>query len=202
MKNGSFKQYLCLKKYLCLAIVLIPLISGPLISGAAQAENMLEKGLKAGNKMPVELSLPDQSGLIKSFEDLTGTNGLILIFARSTSWCPYCQKQLIEWSAHTLRFQGIGYNIAALTYDPVTQQRSFARENNVVYPVLSDKGSSVIMAFGLLNESYDPDSQYHGIPHPAIYVISPDGQITHRFSEQGYKLRPQIEDIYQTLKPE
>lgn len=196
MKNGLFK------KCLFLAIFLIPLMTAQLVSGAAYAEDLLEKGLKAGDKAPVEFSLPDQSGLIKSFEDLVGQNGLILIFARSTSWCPYCQQQLIEWSAHSLRFQGIGYNIAALTYDPVTQQRTFARKNNIVYPVLSDKGSSVIMTFGLLNESYDPDSDYFGIPYPAIYVITPDGHITHRFAEKSYDLRPQIEDVYQTLKPE
>ena len=182
-------------KNLCILAMVIILSA----SIAAQAEDGLNYGIKVGENLPIELSLPDQSGLIKNFQDLSGTKGLIMIFARSTSWCPYCQRQLIEWDSHALKFKEIGYNIAALTYDPVTQQRIFARRNDISYPVLSDKGSAVIFAFDLLNKGYKQDSDYFGIPHPAIYVISSDGQITHRFSENGYKNRPQINDVFQTL---
>jgi len=40
----------------------------------------------------------------------------------------------------------------------------------------------------------------HGIPHPAIVVIDADGMVSHRFSEQRYTDRPEVDDVLAALK--
>ena len=42
-------------------------------------------GLNVGAKIP-EFSLPDQSGKPRSFHDLAGPDGLLLVFSRSADW--------------------------------------------------------------------------------------------------------------------
>ena len=42
-------------------------------------------GPEIGSKVP-DFSLPDQSGRSRSLDDLTGPNGLLLIFSRSADW--------------------------------------------------------------------------------------------------------------------
>jgi len=42
-------------------------------------------GLKVGEKIP-EFALPDQTGRDRSFRDLAGSDGLLLVFSRSADW--------------------------------------------------------------------------------------------------------------------
>ena len=42
-------------------------------------------GPEPGERIP-EFSLPDQSGVARSVPDLTGPNGLLLVFHRSADW--------------------------------------------------------------------------------------------------------------------
>jgi hypothetical protein len=51
---------------------------------AAQNDG-LKTGPKIGEKVPV-FSLPDQNGKQRSLQQLTGPNGLLLIFSRSADW--------------------------------------------------------------------------------------------------------------------
>ena len=42
-------------------------------------------GLNVGEKIP-DFTLPDQNGNQKTFRDLAGTEGLLLVFTRSADW--------------------------------------------------------------------------------------------------------------------
>jgi hypothetical protein len=42
-------------------------------------------GPEPGERIP-EFSLPDQAGVSRSLENLTGANGLLLVFHRSADW--------------------------------------------------------------------------------------------------------------------
>lgn len=66
--------------------------------------------------------------------------------------------------------------------------------------MLSDEGSAIIRAFGLLAENYPPGSFYYGVPHPAIVVIDANGVVSHRFSESNYVTRPEIDDVLIALR--
>ena len=51
---------------------------------AAQNDEM-RTGPEIGAKVP-DFTLPDQSGRERSLHDLTGPNGLLLVFSRSADW--------------------------------------------------------------------------------------------------------------------
>jgi peroxiredoxin len=62
------------------------------------------------------------------------------------------------------------------------------------FPFLEDKNHRVIDRYGILN----PDGK--GWPHPATYVIDPQGIVRWKFIEVDYKKRPTNEQILQALR--
>ncbi len=153
-----------------------------------------------GETLPHSLKSVDQTGQTQSFETLKGEKGLILVFVRSTQWCPYCKNQLKALNASKQAITHKGYNLVAISYDPVAGQKAFSDKNSISYPLLSDEGSQIIKAFGILNESIEQGTRAYGIPHPTLYQIDHNGVIRGVLAEEGYKNRPSIEAILGMLE--
>lgn len=149
--------------------------------------------------LPHNLVLESQSGETQSFDTLTGEQGLVLFFIRSVSWCPFCQAQLKDLNTRTEDFKQKGYNVAALSYDPVSDLERFATQQSIQYPLLSDKDSTAIKAFGLLNTDVRESSPHYGIPNPAVIVIKKDKTTQRVYQEDGYKVRPDLDEILGNL---
>lgn len=172
-------------------LLLVGLLALPY--GAAQAET------KVGEMIPHHFDLKDQDGVKVKFDDLKGEKGLVVFFVRSADWCPFCQKQMQDFSNRYNDFKKIGYEVVSVSYDPIETLKKFGEAHNVAYKMLSDPKSESIKAFGLRNEKYKAGSRFYGIPNPAVYVINPEAIVTHMFSESGYQSRPPIDGILATL---
>jgi hypothetical protein len=61
----------------CVAAKLLIFIACPVM--------LAGRGPEPGQRLP-SFSLPDQSGATRSFDDLKGPNGLMLVFYRSADW--------------------------------------------------------------------------------------------------------------------
>jgi hypothetical protein len=55
------------------------------LSGA-MAQDALDKGLKVGQTVPLDMTAPDQNADTRSLKSLIGRSGLILLFTRSLDW--------------------------------------------------------------------------------------------------------------------
>jgi len=71
----------------------------------------------------------------------------------------------------------------------------FADQHGITYPLLSDRGSAVIRAYGLLNPSYPPDSRAYGVPYPGTFVLDRAGRIVSRHFETVYQERNTVASI-------
>ena len=89
----------------------------------------------------------------------------------------------------------MGINLAAMTYDPVAMLKSVEEDQGITYTLLRDEGISHVNALGILNEDYEPGSRAYGVPHPGIFLISPDGVIRFKFAEEGFRARPDFADV-------
>jgi len=90
--------------------------------------------------------------------------------------------------------------LTLLTYDSVDKLAGFAHRFGFRFPLLSDSGSKVIRAFGVLNEDHAPGSFAHGVPHPMVFVIAKDRTVRARFSEMSYSNRVSPDVVLETLK--
>ena len=185
--------------------VLTGLAAGALVTmgprfPAAAADPRAGIGPRVGDRLPHPLNRPDQTGTMRDFQSLSGKSGLILMFSRSFDWCMYCKAEALNWSARMDDVSALGFGLAGLTYDDPPALLTFVDRFDLRFPLLSDPGSEVIRAFGILNEDHVPGSFAFGIPHPMIFVIDAAGIIRHRFSENSYNDRPDIELVLEAAR--
>ena len=67
--------------------------------------------------------------------------------------------------------------------------KHFAERKRISFPLLSDESSSVIRAFGLLNEQVPKASEFYGVPHPVTYVLDEKGVVRSRVFEEDFRRR-------------
>ncbi len=151
-------------------------------------------GPPAGSVIP-PLHATDALGKPADLASITGKKGVVLIFFRSAKWCPFCQKQLIEFRDAQAPLEARGFKLAAISYDPPEVLMQFAKKQQIGYQLLSDRGSVTIDAFGLRDPQYEPGSFAFGVPRPVIFVISPTGHIKAKLAEEGYKIRPSVQAV-------
>lgn len=89
--------------------------------------------------------------------------------------------------------------MATISYDDVPALAGFAHQRDIGMTLLSDKGSAIIKAFDVLNESFAEGSPDHGIAYPIIFISNADGVITHRFSGLNYTIRPDIDTVSKAI---
>lgn len=88
-----------------------------------------------------------------------------------------------------------GLRLSAISYDSVAILNAFATRRRIKFPLLSDEGSKVIRALGILNESVPKSSGVYGIPHPMTLVVDPKGRILSKHFEPDYKERETVGSI-------
>lgn len=167
-----------------------------LMLAPAWAENV---ELEAGGRIPDGLQFTDSLNQPVSFDQLSGEKGLVLLFFRSADWCQYCKKQLREWNDAAEKVQESGYALAALSYDKPEVLKRFADQHALKYRLLSDSDATIIKSFGILNDHFEPGSRFYGIPDPAIYVISANGEVQKVFREADYTDRPSVAEVLAAL---
>ncbi len=96
----------------------------------------------------------------------------------------------------------LGYALAAVTYDVASRLADFAERRRIAYPLLSDKGSRIISAFGLIDPSAPKTSRWYGFAKPMIVVLDAEGIVRHRFSSRDYRDRPEVEAVLEKLGAE
>jgi peroxiredoxin Q/BCP len=166
-------------------------------AGAAGAPT--DRGPAIGERIAFVEAMQAQDGKRHDLANLHGANGTAIVFNRSLAWCPFCKKQTEDLIANAALLTDAGYNIAVVTYDAPDVLAAYAAEQKASFPLLSDTGSATIKALGLLNETYEPGSFAYGIPHPMIIVVGPDNTVKAKFAEEGYKVRPALQDVVKTL---
>ena len=171
----------------------------PALGADDAAVKPTDRGPAIGAAIPSDLSTVDQSGKARTFDDLKGPNGLVLVFFRSAKWCPYCKRQLIDINSGADAIRARGYGLAALSYDPVKVLKRYGDDHHIGYDLLSDPQSNVIDAFGIRNEGYKNVPFAYGVPYPMIFVIAPDGTVQAKLAEAGYKVRPPVGAVVEAI---
>ena len=146
------------------------------------------------------LEAPDQNGEIQTLATLAGDKGLMLAFNRSLDWCPYCKAQVIGLQDVVASFREAGFNIAVITYDPVATLKMVEEDQDITFTLLHDENIKHVNAFNILNPNYEPGHFAYGVPRPGIMLISPDGTILAKFTEENFRVRPDWFDVVEMAK--
>ena len=166
------------------------------VAVSASAEDL---GPPVATRAPDIGSRLDQTGKPRTFADLVGRNGLVLMFFRSADWCPYCQAQLIEVNGGVAEIEKRGYRIAALSYDSPEILQAFTVKRHIAFTFLSDPKSEVIDLYKLRDPQYPPGNRAYGVPRPIIFILYRNGVIKSKLFEESYKVRPPVAAVISRL---
>lgn len=166
-------------------------------AGAVEAASD-QPGPAVGDLAPVKTMLTDASGKPVSVLDMAGDKGVVLVFNRSLSWCPYCKAQAIKLNGMADAITARGYGLSVLTYDTPDKLAGFAEAESIRYPLLSDPKSSVIDAFAIRDPQYT-EGKAVGVPYASIFILSPDGTVLAKSVSSDYKVRPNDDEVLALL---
>ena len=93
----------------------------------------------------------------------------------------------LENSRTQLESQGLG--VAAISFDSVAVLHNFAQRKSIHIPLLSDAGSKIIRAYGILNETVGKDDEVYGIPHPGTFLLDASGKVVSKDFEEDFRDR-------------
>ncbi|MCF6291884.1 MAG: peroxiredoxin family protein [Robiginitomaculum sp.] len=158
-----------------------------------------DRGPEIGAMIPSDLTSIDLSGEVTNFDGVVGENGLVLAFVRSVKWCPFCKTQVKDLVSGVADINARGYSLVVLSYDSPKHTKAFAEEYELDFTLLSDRKSEVIDDFGIRNDKYGKFHFANGVPHPMIFIIGADKTIQAKLAEKGYKDRPPVPLIAQTI---
>ena len=88
-------------------------------------------------------------------------------------------------------FTGRGINIVALSVDTPEESRRLAQSRGYTFPILSDRDTATIRAYGVLHPHAGEDGR--DIARPAEFLVDPSGTI---------RWENFTENIIQRLRPE
>lgn len=132
--------------------------------------------LAVGDLAP-DFSLVDpQTAQVVSRASLAGTNCLIL-FLRGT-WCPFCQKQLVQLAAQYEQLQSAKIQVIAVSCQSSSALQSYLANNPLPFPLLPDTSRAVAKAFGT---HYWLRWEGINLSHPALFILDSEGRVLFRY---------------------
>ena len=172
-----------------------------------------ERALKAGDKAP-DFVLTDSDRGEVALKGLLAKGPVVLTFYRGV-WCPYCNIELkaLEQVAEDIRARGA--TLVAISMQSAADSRKSQRDNELSFPILTDKNGELADKFGIrwsLQDYVIPvhdgfgvnlptihgDGQWN-LPMPARYVVDTDGSIAYAEVNPDYTHRPEPADLFPIL---
>lgn len=176
---------------------------------SGQADNALKVGATAP-----DFVLTDPEGNDVALQDLLAKGPVVLSFYRGV-WCPYCniELQALEAAAEDIRAKGA--TLVAISMQGAADSRKSQRDNNLSFPILTDKAGELAEKFGIRWQVQDYVIEFkkmfnvilpniHGdgqwnLPMPARYVIDTDSSIAYAEVNPDYTQRPEPSDLFPVL---
>lgn len=168
------------------------LLLASMLQNVSAQEFVWAPDFPVGTALP-EISAQDQDGIVRTFTDLKGENGLLFVYSRSFDWWPFCKAQLVQLTDVVEALAKLGINLATITYDPVEFLKEVQEDQEIEFPLLHDEDVKHVNSLGIRNLDYDPGDRTYGIPYPGMLLIDSDGIIRHKFAEERYQDRPALE---------
>jgi peroxiredoxin len=162
-----------------------------------------EVGPQVGERLP-EFILPDEDGRLVSLSSLLRAGPAVISFNRG-HWCPYCKLDLRSLAAVHGEIKKLNAQVVSIMPDTAVFTESYARKNDLPFPILSDIDLGYSLSLGLIFwvgpevqrlykevgvelEKYQGNSG-HFLPMGAKFIVGQDGVIKARHANVEFRER-------------
>ena len=138
---------------------------------------MPELRLEAGDAAP-EFTLPNQDGASVSLSDFAGSKVILYFYPEAST--PACTTQACDFRDNLNTLKAAGYQVIGLSKDRVPALKTFASEEHLNFPLLSDPELTVHKAYGTWGEKNSYGRILTGTLR-STFVIDEKGIVTMAF---------------------
>jgi peroxiredoxin len=210
MESPNFVQTIqVMKKAIFLFSVLCTITS----MAIAQTATVYPEGLKVGDAAPM-FTAKDQNGKTVNLKHALKSGPVVMLFYRG-QWCPFCNKQLSQFSDSLQMLIGKGASVLAITPETEENVKKTIEKTKSSFPILEDEGMAIMKMYKV-NFAVDENTiaKYKGygidfdkangsnganLPVPATYIIGKDGIVKYVFFNTDYRKRASVQDIINNL---
>ncbi len=129
--------------------------------------------LKLGDKVPA-FSVVDQDGNVVDNKTIEGKKTVIYFYPKDST--PGCTAEACSIRDNYERFLHEGYLVYGVSKDSTASHKKFIENQGLPFPLLSDKSTGMMQAFGAWGEKKLYGRSYMGTLR-ITFVISEDGTV-------------------------
>jgi peroxiredoxin Q/BCP len=131
--------------------------------------------IDVGDKAP-EFVLPDESGESKSLSEYAGSHLIVYFYPKAMT--PGCTTEACDFRDNSDRLLSAGFAVVGISPDPPSRLATFAQNEHLDFPLLSDQDHTVAAAYGAWGTKKNYGREYEGLIR-STFVIDPAGTVTH-----------------------
>ena len=107
---------------------------------------------------------------------------------------------MVQLQKDSKQLKEAGITILAISYDSLDVLKAFGKKQKIGYPLLSDKGSKTIDAYGIRNKKMDGRGDVAGVPHPGTYILDKEGTVRAKLFLERYQVRHTTEELLKAVE--
>lgn len=134
---------------------------------------MTDVRLEAGQPAPV-FTLTDQDGAPVSLSDYAGEN--VIMYFYPAAMTPGCTTESCDFRDNLNSLAAAGYRVIGISKDAPAQNKKFAEQEGLNFPLLSDEDLAVHRPYGAFGEKKLYGKVVVGVIR-STFVINPDGSV-------------------------
>ncbi|MCW4458614.1 thioredoxin-dependent thiol peroxidase [Microbacterium sp. MPKO10] len=127
----------------------------------------MTKQLTVGDTAP-DFTLPNAQGEDVTLSQLRGRDVVVYFYPKAET--PGCTTEACDFRDNLASLRGAGYEVIGISADPVEAIASFAKNHDLVFPLLSDAGASVSKEYGAWGEKVINGTAMVGVLRSTIVV--------------------------------
>ncbi len=104
----------------------------------------------AAGETPPDFTLTDATGAPVSLHDFRGRNTIVYFYPSAMT--PGCTTQACDFRDSLASLQAVGYSVIGISPDSPARLSTFAEQEALTFPLLSDPDRSVMTAWGAWGE--------------------------------------------------
>jgi len=130
--------------------------------------------VEEGAQFP-SFALPDESGEIRTLQDLTGDEGLVLyVYPKDDT--PGCTIEAVDFRDLLGELEDEGFRVAGVSKDAAASHRKFRDKHGLTFTLLTDADGAFLEAIGGWGEKTMYGRTTKGIKR-STYVVGKDGTL-------------------------
>ncbi|BBE23165.1 peroxiredoxin [Arthrobacter sp. MN05-02] len=129
--------------------------------------------LAPGDSAP-DFTLNDAEGNEVTLSSQRGSSVVVYFYPAAAT--PGCTTQACDFRDNLASLGAAGYRVLGISPDPVAKLASFAEQESLTFPLLSDTDHAVADAYGAWGEKKNYGKTYDGLIRSTV-VVDPDGKV-------------------------